>query len=309
MAVVQGSYVHALPSFLDPQKGSTPEEEMLCYSLPYGALGFISHIITYYTLVCLWLRRRPLWPSKEMNNWKWDLLLGIGSCVLPVALAIFTIVRCRNGWQFLLIGIWKMFMSALLGITAIVAALSTRPVMGIDTQPQNTSPGSDTQNPAGQYELSNVPAEARRNLTDKTRLNPPSSEARKRKNYSLLGLLIYVPGLIAGLTGLFSLVKQNWHSILAVRLITFTMWSVAGAIGVFFVMAAVLIARGSVERTSLAVGTLIVYAVTAVGVVGALYSDWILGAIGGNFGGVPSGDNPWLYWVYFFTKKLPLGSM
>ena len=51
--VMQFGFVEALPSFLDPIRGTTPAEEMLCYGIPYGGIGFASHIITYYTLICL----------------------------------------------------------------------------------------------------------------------------------------------------------------------------------------------------------------------------------------------------------------
>jgi hypothetical protein len=32
-------------------------------------------------------------------------------------------------------------------------------------------------------------------------------------------------------------------------------------------------------------------------ILGAFYSDWVLGALAGNLVGVPSGDNAYLYWV------------
>lgn len=39
---------------------------------------------------------------------------------------------------------------------------------------------------------------------------------------------------------------------------------------------------------------------------GLLYMDWILGAIAGNFAGVPSKGNALLYWTYFAVKRLGL---
>ena len=165
IVVFQTAHVVALPAFLDPKRGSTPQEEMQCYSLPYGALGFVSHLITYYSLVCLWFRVRPLWPTKKMNSWKWDLFVGIWAFIIPVAIAIFTIVRCRNGWQFLTIGIWKMFMSAMLGCSTISAALSTRPIDGVTSPTTSNGPDNRPDRPvlASQRELA-YPRRATHNI-------------------------------------------------------------------------------------------------------------------------------------------------
>jgi len=290
--VFQTTHVVALPSFLDPQRGSTPQEEMQCYNLPYGALGFISHLITYYTLVCLWRRVRPMWPTKKMNSWKWDVFVGIWAFIIPVMIAIFTIVRCRNRWEFLTLGIWKMFMSAMLGCSTIAAALSTRPIDGVI--PTTTSDGPQTSKDTSQYEM---------------------SATRKRKNYSSAWLLLYLPGLITGMFGLIFLVRENWN-IRAVQLITYIMWSVLGGLTLLGGCGAlfnIMKKEGLGWKTLSAFTTLLGGFTTLLGgaelVVGALYSDWILGAIAGNYGGVPSGDNVWLYWGYIVAKKLPLGSM
>lgn len=310
IVVFQTAHVVALPAFLDPKRGSTPQEEMQCYSLPYGALGFVSHLITYYSLVCLWFRVRPLWPTKKMNSWKWDLFVGIWAFIIPVAIAIFTIVRCRNGWQFLTIGIWKMFMSAMLGCSTISAALSTRPIDGV-TSP-TTSNGPETTKDTSQYEMSAIYEPQGHNNTQtplhQSRLEQFVAVKRERENYSPAWLLLYLPGLITGLTGLFSLVKENWH-IHAVQLITYIMWGVSGGLALLAGSAGLIAEEGFIKKTSSAFIVLSSSSVMAVGVVGALYSDWILGSIAGNYGGVPSGDNVWLYWGYFVAKKLPLGSM
>src|SRR5271170_7335137 len=92
----------SLPSFLDLEKGSTVVGEMQCYSLPYGGLGFASHIITYYTLICLWNRRRPRMPWKTLSSssWKFNIFLGVVELIVSVGIAAFTIIRCRNRWEF-----------------------------------------------------------------------------------------------------------------------------------------------------------------------------------------------------------------
>ncbi|KJA25322.1 hypothetical protein HYPSUDRAFT_161005 [Hypholoma sublateritium FD-334 SS-4] len=98
-------------------------EELHCYNLPYGALGFISHVLTYYTIVCICYGRKPLWPFKKLHNTKFDLILGAVGIALCIIMSIFTIVNCKNTWQLLVIAIWKMSMSLLNGATALHVAI------------------------------------------------------------------------------------------------------------------------------------------------------------------------------------------
>jgi hypothetical protein len=65
------------PAFLDPEKGSTIQGEMQCYSLPYGGLGFASHILTYYTVGLIWAGKRPLKPWKDLDWAKWDVMRAL----------------------------------------------------------------------------------------------------------------------------------------------------------------------------------------------------------------------------------------
>lgn len=97
-------------------------EEIKCYNLPYGALGFASHVLTYYTIVCLWFGRKPLWPFSRVSYSWFDLALGGIGLLISTLLSIVTIVRCKNSWELLVIGVWKMAMSLLNGITAIHVA-------------------------------------------------------------------------------------------------------------------------------------------------------------------------------------------
>lgn len=48
--------IPALPSWLTaamPTKGDGIPGEIKCYGLPYGGIGFTSHVLTYYTLCML----------------------------------------------------------------------------------------------------------------------------------------------------------------------------------------------------------------------------------------------------------------
>ncbi|TFK64332.1 hypothetical protein BDN72DRAFT_721998, partial [Pluteus cervinus] len=100
--------------------------DLACYSLPYGALGFISHLLTYYTITCLCAGRRPLWPFRKIKASKLDIILGSISLCVTTTVAIVTMVRCRHSWQLITIGVWKLGMSwfnTLSGLTTGIIAL------------------------------------------------------------------------------------------------------------------------------------------------------------------------------------------
>jgi len=92
---------------------------MACYSLPYGGLGFASHILTYYTVIVLSTGHSPIRPWKKLSHSRYDLFLSTVGLVGGFAIAIFTLVRCRNHWQLLLIGIWKLSMSVFNGVVGV----------------------------------------------------------------------------------------------------------------------------------------------------------------------------------------------
>jgi hypothetical protein len=114
-----------------------PLSELQCYSLPFGGLGFTSHILTYWTINCLWLGRRPLWPFEKIHHSKLDVILGSLGLVLCVVMSVITMVHCRNTWQLLVIAVWKMSMSLLNGITALHVAI----LVMYDPDGQATNPG------------------------------------------------------------------------------------------------------------------------------------------------------------------------
>src|ERR1700753_1076805 len=78
-----------------PKKGNgTIVDELSCYSLPYGGIGFAGHVLTYWTVLWLICGRRPIMPWKPLEYKKLDLLFDALSLLLAVPLAIFTIFRC-----------------------------------------------------------------------------------------------------------------------------------------------------------------------------------------------------------------------
>ena len=116
------------PSWLSgalPKKGANFRDEIKCYGLPYGGIGFTSHVLTYYTMLMLANKRSP-WTWKRIKAWKFDYALAILSLLATTATSIFTMVRCRHRWQFVCIALWKISMSFMLGILSLHAADKVR---------------------------------------------------------------------------------------------------------------------------------------------------------------------------------------
>lgn len=77
-----------VPSWLQemiPEKGGSIQDEIKCYSLPYGAIGFISHVLTYWAVLWLSFGRKPYWPPGRLSAGRTDLCLSLVQINITVA--------------------------------------------------------------------------------------------------------------------------------------------------------------------------------------------------------------------------------
>ena len=252
-----------LPPWLSsiiPHRGATVADEIKCYSLPYGGIGFLSHFLTYWTIFWLGHGRKPYFPFSLLSAGKLDLCLSILQMVITVSIAAFTMSRCRSRWQFILIAMWKLVMSLVVGIWGFAASLK-----------------------AMENVLGYIP------ITEKHW----ESDSR-----TLWILIPYGLAAIVGLVGLISLVVENIHNPLVWK-ITAAFGSVVAAAGVislliwFFTK----LVDGWLNACLGTAFSLLGTMSGAMVILCAFYSDWILGALTGNLVGVPSGDIGYLYWV------------
>jgi hypothetical protein len=250
-----------LPPWLSsiiPHKGATVADEIKCYSLPYGGIGFLSHFLTYWTIFWLGHGRKPYFPFSMLSAGKLDLCLSILQMVITVSIAAFTMSRCRSRWQFILIAMWKLVMSLVVGIWGFAASLKAM------------------ENFSGYYPITEKHWE---------------SESR-----TIWILIPYGLTAIVGLVGLISLVAENIHNPLVWK-ITAAFGSVVAAAGVIGLLMRFLgVTSPFNARLDTALSVLGIM-IAAMIILCAFYSDWILGALAGSLVGVPSGDNGYLYWV------------
>jgi len=276
----------------NPYPNGTLAQELQCYGLPYGGIGFASHLLTYYTIIMLSYQRSPWRPWKK-NHHKWiDMTLSLFGLVASIILTVFTIIRCRNRWQFVVMATWKLILSVTFGILSFHAAMMVRPEKH-------------------QYSgIANFQSTA---------------DAIENREYTkvLWWLLLYIPGVVAGLSGLLSLVFKEIGHNHDVRIITEVFgivialpaalmlifgitWMCSQCCGTRKAVAPNNSSMESLGRSTIAVGIMVsLVAGSATSVLAALYSDWVLGAIAGNLVGLPSGDVAPLYWGYILAKRLP----
>lgn len=115
---------------------------------------------------------------------------------------------------------------------------------------------------------------------------------------SALWAIFYWIGLIIGMVGVISLVKQNWgvSGVSTVTYIFAGLWVALVLLLLFIIMMAG-IAGG--EGLS---GYWVLTPIALIPISLVRYSDWILGAIAGDLVGIPSGDIALVYWLYFAAK-------
>lgn len=279
----------------NPYKNGTLAEELQCYGLPYGGMGFASHILTYYTIIMLSYQRRPWMPWKKNSHRLVDITLTICGLIATIIITVLTIIRCRNRWQFVAIATWKLILSVTLGVLSFHAVMMVRP----KEEQQYIELGPLQSN----------------------------SDASEKKDYKkvLWWLLLYIPGVVVGLSGLLSLVSKEIGHNHRIKIVTEVFGgAIALPVLVMLIIGIVgmcLQCRKSREeqannwsienlgKRTMATGVIaLLVAGSATSVLAALYSDWVLGAIAGNMVGLPSRDVAAMYWAYFFAKRLPLFS-
>src|SRR4051812_46709979 len=90
-----------------------------CYSLPFGAVGFSSHLITYYTMIVLICGFRPLCPWRRLEFPLSGLIFGVLSLIGTTIVTSISISRCDGELPFRLIGGWMLMTSVAVSITTI----------------------------------------------------------------------------------------------------------------------------------------------------------------------------------------------
>jgi hypothetical protein len=267
--------VYALPTptslpdglnFIIRSSGTTIADEIKCYSLPYGGIGIVSHLFTYWTVYWLGHCRKPYFPFSRLSKTTFDVAVAFIQIFITVTIAAITMVRCRQRWQFVLIALWKLIMSLVVGVWSFSSARRAKNNMHSDTRHIYSRPTAEVSN-------------------------------------TFMWLYFISAGI--GLVGLISLVKENFDNIIVEAATLLFVACIAFGVIAAVVLTMVFRVFGccgyeeegcfgffALSFCELCWGT----AVCMVAY-GAFYSDIVLGGLADDLLGSPTGKARALYWV------------
>lgn len=115
---------------------ATPYESLECYDIPYGLLGFLSHLLTFCSIFWNAKGRSALRPWRPKSSSLVDdilhylfdkrlgkqlgtflgIILALAKFGYTIAISLRTIVRCDTQEPYRLLGVWKLFLSVFDGL-------------------------------------------------------------------------------------------------------------------------------------------------------------------------------------------------
>lgn len=279
--------------------------EIQCYALPYGAVGIISHLLTYWTIAWMAVGKIPLWPWHPMKTYKFDAFLACLALCTCIPIASITMHRCRLSWHFLLICIWKLVTSVSLACITLHRCLITR---------REAQEAHDHE--------AQVPLRSQHGQMYGQGRNPswfiqPVAQPQHKDITPLWWLILYLAGTIVGMVGLCSLLYTTFRKDQTIRNLTYGFGTAMGIIpilvAIYWYTQHLNLPNGG-HRVCMsafwhALGGSILAFIAVFGFFSSLYSDLVLGAIANNLFGLPSQDFAPLYWAWFIAKRLPMLSL
>jgi len=335
-----------LPDILLPSPNVTAGAvgEIKCYALPYGAIGIISHLLTYWTIAWTAVGHPPLWPfHQRMKHFQLDMFLAILALCTCIPIASITMHRCRLSWHFLLICIWKLITSVSLACITLhrCAIISETRQKGKEHRRVNPSymelrPLHQQAVYPGPYHNSMYQQMPQVRNNSQFFSQSTSANTKEERNLRpLWWLVLYLCGTIVGMIGLCSLLYTTFRQDQTIRNLTYAFGAAMAIVPLLVVIywytvhldssdagrqthagggpshagrgeAYVGGRRAYFKAFWTSFGGAVVAFLAVFGVFSPLYSDLVLGSIAGNLFGLPSRDFAPLYWAWFVAKRLPM---
>lgn len=278
--------------------GATIKEQLQCYALPYGGIGFASHILTYATVLCLAKGLNPLVPCRPLRHRWWNLLLAGVGLLVTLPLTVLTMVRCRRSWQFILIAVWKLVLSVTLSSMAVHAALL------VDDH-------RIRRHKAARYMNAGEMAWVDGRYLSQEELRQDGRLLRQTFRRILWWGLPYSLGAIVGCVGVIDLVVHYIAGSRQLQTITYIFAGVAGGSTLVVAIIAFIASWSDEDFFQSLYGSAVfgvIFGFFVLTILFALYADWVLASIAGDLIGYPSSDNALFFWIYFGAKRLPIFS-
>jgi len=90
------------------------EEKFQQYSLPYGVLGVISHMLTLWVMSCHFYGRRPWMPRRYLKYNFFNMCSTVGSSLVSIGIAIFTLSHVQETQALVVLAAMQVVLSLML---------------------------------------------------------------------------------------------------------------------------------------------------------------------------------------------------
>lgn len=86
------------------------------YSLPYGVLGAISHILTYYVLLCHYYGRRPLQPWRHLTRAPVNMCSVVISSIVSITIIAVTLTKVHESQPLVVLASLQVVLSVVMDL-------------------------------------------------------------------------------------------------------------------------------------------------------------------------------------------------
>jgi hypothetical protein len=320
------------------------QKEIACYGLPYGGIGFSSHIITYYTMTMLYFGRKPLQPWKRVKHKKWSLGLSVVSLIATTILTSIAIHKCKQQWEFMILGVWMLTTSITISLLTMASPVfSTLAAVAAAKKKKQNAQQREQSNPAHLEQMQPIPIaqiypgpiqyspdpnelkypyqsqtpiaqepDTADQAPDSPELSPvelKTQSARSLKIKVFLGTLWFL-GCVAGIVAVINIsIPQFKFEVKHTNY--FHLVAITIVFGVLsFLPICILISRCTDccchQCCPHQLNHTLEWTPAFISMFALLWMDWSLGIITGNLAGAPSKNVKTLYWSYFAAKRLGL---
>jgi hypothetical protein len=294
------------------------QREIACYSLPYGGVGFASHMLTYYTILMLFLGRRPLNPLRMLKHPERGLILSVLQLIITTVLSSIAIHRCQNEWPYAILGVWMLLIS----ITVSILIMSSPYVSQHNEQRARMAQqglGDEMhERPSSQHPLRERMDMSSHDAQDKEQFYNPDKVATRGNRGRLVNVLIafvWFLGSAAGATAIFGIITRlRDPSIMNEKGPFQTVNAILGLLCflpfyVFICQWTNCIAFCIPKNWRLKFVTMIKWQLICVSLFALIWMDWMLGLLTGNLAGTPHdlpGAAQVVYYGWLIAKRLGL---
>jgi hypothetical protein len=114
------------PRALEVTNAGNLKEHIEVYGIPYGVLGAVSHVLTFYVILCHFFGVRPLLPWTQLEAQAWNIVAVTVSALVSIILSGLTMARTRGSRPLLILAGMQIVLHVLMDIIHIHSMVSSR---------------------------------------------------------------------------------------------------------------------------------------------------------------------------------------